>query len=72
MMGDEYLESKGWVLRGSKKYAHGVEVHLYDHPDHQHRFRGFFTKTQATTHQELLDKGYRCSCTPKEFRLYET
>ena len=62
----EYLNSKGWRLIGSKRSRLGGYTKYYSHPDHQPARHGAFSQTSALSHQKRLDKGGRCNCVPEK------
>lgn len=65
----ELLEAAGWKRIGGFGKYHNI--YYWSHPDHQHLRRGFFTTTQAMSHQKYIDRYRQCTCTPKEFILKE-
>jgi hypothetical protein len=65
MNDQEALRSKGWrLISGGRGKYHNINY--WDHPNHQPLYRGCFTQSEALHHQKMLDKGYSCSCIPKE------
>ncbi len=58
-MSDDYLISKGWRKIGEKRLEDGGKCHLWAHDDHAKNDGRFYTKGEAQTKQQFIDKPWK-------------